>query len=86
MYHQPFRHVWRPGPATSYCVEKGFSTTFGEQCDGYARAENGCAPCWAALAPALPDRKRYNLLKAITFEVGRKPSANLGGQRPSQTH
>lgn len=70
MYHQPFRHVWRPGPATSYCVEKGFSTTFGEQCDGYARAENGLRTLLGGPWPQpFPDRKRYNLLKAITFEV-----------------
>ncbi|WP_071427141.1 hypothetical protein [Merdimmobilis hominis] len=70
MYHQPFRHVWRPGPATSYCVEKGFSTTFGEQCDGYARAENGLRTLLGGPWPQpFPGRKRYNLLKAITFEV-----------------
>ena len=70
MHHQPFRHVWRPGPVTSYCVEKGFSTTFGEQCDGYARAENGLRTLLGGPWPQpFPGRKRYNLLKAITFEV-----------------
>ena len=70
MHEQPYRHVWRPGPSTGYCTEKEFSTFFVQQCDGYARAENGLRTLMGGPWPQLfPHRKRYQQMKAITFEV-----------------